>query len=443
MTDTTTKPQPARVHYHDDFTTVIHLIDGKGNIVPFPECDWDATFRTGNINKTYRISRRGGVYTNCRPDFRGGIRVIFNSHGMGPGVLRWHPHFEFPNDMYPDGFQDICTEQALDIILVSGPGDLPADFDVKVLLPSYVYINGEADVCASALEKLNKVLAGILDGSGRYEPSARAQTSFSTSRWLMPGAMRNTARPGNVYRLHAKLDGRGLPSCCFNDNRAYVLLGITGAKSVTGTLDLSKLFPGGRFYQHEIEVVARNGLRLSASGGVWTTDGGVVVEYDRETGIVSYDFSACGECPKFPMAVVFEHSDALAQVMINAEGRLVYAPERLTPAPAPDFEFDRFEINSGREPTPGPTVDLLPIRAFAQDGRCLEVKKWKGRKINGSNCVRQWRHIYNETGTTRQILYKFRYKSDRGHRTPWKILLMPKSGRLPDSCRSTIVRALT
>lgn len=140
MTDKTTTPEPQKINYRSDFVAVLELADAAGKPIPFPDCDFEAVFWTGNANRKYAISRRGDVLTNCRREPGGGIRAIFDHHGMGVGELKWEPQFRLPNGEFPDGYQDVMRPMPLNIILVSGPGDLPSAASIAITLP---YIKGE------------------------------------------------------------------------------------------------------------------------------------------------------------------------------------------------------------------------------------------------------------------------------------------------------------
>lgn len=140
MTDKTTTPEPQKINYRSDFVAVLELADAAGKPIPFPDCDFEAVFWTGNANRKYAISRRGDVLTNCRREPGGGIRAIFDHHGMGVGELKWEPQFRLPNGEFPDGYQDVMRPMPLNIILVSGPGDLPSAASIAITLP---YIKGD------------------------------------------------------------------------------------------------------------------------------------------------------------------------------------------------------------------------------------------------------------------------------------------------------------
>ena len=114
---------------------MLKLRDAGGREVPFPECDWEAVFWTFSPARTFKASCIKGEYTNCFRREDGRICVIFNNHGLGTGVLKWEPHFMFPDSLFPDGVRDIYAPQPLDIELVTGAGDYPTTAEVEVSLP--------------------------------------------------------------------------------------------------------------------------------------------------------------------------------------------------------------------------------------------------------------------------------------------------------------------
>ncbi len=129
-----------KVNYKSDFDFVMRLKDASGKEVPWPECDWDAEFWTSSKTNSYRASCIGGEYVNCFREADGSIHFVFNSQRMGKGILKWEPHFRFPNGIYPDGIQDQFRKAQLGIELVDGDGDDVTDIpEVEVYMPA-VYL---------------------------------------------------------------------------------------------------------------------------------------------------------------------------------------------------------------------------------------------------------------------------------------------------------------
>ena len=131
-----------KINYKSDFDFILRLKDcaDPKKTVPFPEGDFDARFWTSNKANAYTASYRDGVYTNCFRTEDGGMHFVFDDHRMGKGTLHWEPHFELPNDIYPDNMQDLYRKAALDIELVDGDGDCPTTAELEAMLP---YIKGE------------------------------------------------------------------------------------------------------------------------------------------------------------------------------------------------------------------------------------------------------------------------------------------------------------
>lgn len=128
-----------KINYKSDFDFLMRLKDSAGKEVPFPECDWDAVFWTSSKAKAYHASCIGGVCTNCRKEANGTL-FIFDSHAMGLGTLHWEPHFRLPNDIFPDGYQDLFRKAALGIELVDGDGDEATKTEIEYIIP---YIKGD------------------------------------------------------------------------------------------------------------------------------------------------------------------------------------------------------------------------------------------------------------------------------------------------------------
>lgn len=292
---------------------------------------------------------------------------------------------------------------------------VPLEFIEEAIPPAIE--EGMLERLADAFDTVNGVLAGLLDGSGEAGKPTKKQSNFRISQWLTPGMMRNTARPGMVYVLWSK----GWES----------MVALNTGRKKQGTIDISKLFPGGKFYDKPINVRCR-------TDGRWGLNdpGKGKVDYDPETGIVTFDFSAVpGQLCKFPIVaeIISTGVDPSAQVMINEEGRLVYAPQRLSFMPAPTFEFRGEFNNDGHEGTKN--EPRKPHTAQADDGRKLEVMRHHKRGLDGTGIYRgQWRHIYG-SGLNYALIIKVRYKSRRGHRTPWRTFLRPKT---KSGCRSVV-----
>lgn len=130
------------VNYKSDFDFIMRLKDCADDTktVPFPDCDFDAMFWTSSKTKAYIASCKGGVCTNCFRTKDGDMHFVFDNQHMGLGTLHWEPHFELPNDLYPDSIQDLFRKAALDIELVDGDGDCPTTVDVELIAP---FIKGD------------------------------------------------------------------------------------------------------------------------------------------------------------------------------------------------------------------------------------------------------------------------------------------------------------
>ena len=118
------------INYKSDFK----LIEGG--------CDFNAPFvfeyRTG-FGKSYRASHVDGEYDNCKLMDDGRLMVIFDNHGLHPGILTCERHFYLTDQDYHDNICDLWDKRPTGIVLTSGQTD---DCEAEVQLPPF-YQQGE------------------------------------------------------------------------------------------------------------------------------------------------------------------------------------------------------------------------------------------------------------------------------------------------------------
>lgn len=173
-----------KINYKSDFDFILRLKDcaDPEKTVPFPEGDFDARFWTSSKANSYTASCKDGVYTSCFRTADGGMHFVFDNHRLGIGALKWEPHFEFPNDIYPDGIQDLFRKSRLDIELVDGDGDCPTTAYIEIIAP---FIKGEPftyeDFTPEQIEELQRpateAAIEALRAAGRAETEADAATA--------------------------------------------------------------------------------------------------------------------------------------------------------------------------------------------------------------------------------------------------------------------------
>lgn len=144
-----------KVNYKSDFDVSLSLKNCQEKAVPFPECDWEIRFYTASKASAYVASCIGGEYVNCYRD-NDRIHFVFDNHRLGKGILKWEPHFKFPNDIYNDRIQDVFGESVLDIELVSGNGDFECLSDIEVeVIPPFLNLRYE-DLTEAEKEELQR-----------------------------------------------------------------------------------------------------------------------------------------------------------------------------------------------------------------------------------------------------------------------------------------------
>lgn len=105
-------------------------------------CNFSAPFlfkyRTA-LGCCYEASHADGKYVNCKLLDDGKLLVIFDDHGLQPGVLTCERHFYLTDADYHDGICDLWDKRPTGIVLTSGKTE---ECDMEVLLPPY-YQQGE------------------------------------------------------------------------------------------------------------------------------------------------------------------------------------------------------------------------------------------------------------------------------------------------------------
>lgn len=106
---------------------------GDLHIAPF-EYEYYTTF-----GKSYKVSYVDGVYTNCRLLEDGRLMVIFDKHGLAPGILRVTRHYYLTDKDFHDGICDLVSKEDTGVILTTGKTD---ECDLEVEVPPH-YMQGE------------------------------------------------------------------------------------------------------------------------------------------------------------------------------------------------------------------------------------------------------------------------------------------------------------
>lgn len=411
-----------RINYKSDFSFLLVLKDCDGQEIGWPACDWQAKFFTpGNKANAYFASSKGGALTNCYND-GGFIHVVCDNHHLGIGCLNVEFTMLQPNDDFPDGNERKSFSAQLNIELVreNATCEIIKEIKAEVLL-SMIH---DTDVYAEVLDRVNGVLAGLLDGSGEAGKPTKQQSNFRISQWLTPGMMRNTARPGMVYDASTGAERTLIDNDVvnpFNGSSTGVMLLSTSQRE--GTIDLSKLFPGGKSGENDIIVAPRIYGRLNLQ---W--------DYDPIANTVSYkwDRMSPGASSKFALMVIFYLAGYTKQVYIDEEGRLRMNPEPVCFRPAPEWKGDiRF-----LKPTDEEYADFLAhrgdnnsyrphrmARLYAPDGRRIEVKYLHNKGFQAMASPKKscyWLHPHGWSFIGKHFL-RVRVVTKRGLRTPWHI----------------------
>lgn len=131
-----------QVNYKSDFDVLLHVEDSEGNTVGFPDFDFLLTFRT-NGNKKYEGGQVDGVKRGVT-DADGDIRIVFDNHGLLPGVLSLEVRADVADATYPDGKKLTVFDVPTNITLVDAAGEVSTGLKVNVKLP-FAYTPASTD----------------------------------------------------------------------------------------------------------------------------------------------------------------------------------------------------------------------------------------------------------------------------------------------------------
>ena len=119
-----------QINYKSDFKL---FENGELHTAPF-ELEYSTTF-----GRSYKASYIEGVYTNCRMLDDGRLMVIFDNHGLPPGILRVTRRYYLTDQDYRDRICDLVSKEDTGVILTTGKTDW---CEVEVQVPPH-YMQGE------------------------------------------------------------------------------------------------------------------------------------------------------------------------------------------------------------------------------------------------------------------------------------------------------------
>lgn len=144
----------------------------------WPAHDWRARFFTSDRGRAFEASCIGGRCINCLND-SGQIRIVADSHGLGPGRLWCELEEMIPDAGFPDGVRLEVTPVQLDILLVPGASDAGTVIGTVPLpggeAPDVSVLIDELAAVRATVSELEKRLQSIGDGSGGYESAGPPQ----------------------------------------------------------------------------------------------------------------------------------------------------------------------------------------------------------------------------------------------------------------------------
>lgn len=222
-----TAPEIIRKNCRSDLDFILKLTDCRGNDVGWPEHDFVLKFYTANPANTRTASCIGGKCTNCFND-NGRIHVVIDKPRMGSGRLNVEVLSMLPNDIYPDGIQDLYEPQPLNIMLVPGKGDCGTTAEVEAMLP---YIKGDAftweDFTPEQIAELQRPATDAAERvNGFMETASAAETQRATDENARIEAERGRDAAENQRRSDetARIEAEKLRQKAESDRREQEVL---------------------------------------------------------------------------------------------------------------------------------------------------------------------------------------------------------------------------
>lgn len=118
------------INYQSDFK-----LFEKGDLHTAP---FEFEYRTA-FSKPYKVSHADGVFTNCKLTEDGRLMVVFDNHGLRPGLLRCLRKYYLTDKDYHNGICHLVSDESTDVMLTTGKTDC---VQVEIELPPH-YQQGE------------------------------------------------------------------------------------------------------------------------------------------------------------------------------------------------------------------------------------------------------------------------------------------------------------
>lgn len=168
-------------YYLDDF--VLEVAFGAEAL---PDCDFQGEVASDGGGMRVKFGRVNGEVYGYRAGEEANVIVVpCDHHGMMPGRLGIRVRYDLPDSALPDGMRRIVREYVTDVRLTSemSAGCVPQSIEVTLSAPFAVV--HDTDVYAEVLDRVNGVLAGLLDGSGEAGESQKELLLAASPRMVV------------------------------------------------------------------------------------------------------------------------------------------------------------------------------------------------------------------------------------------------------------------
>lgn len=162
-------------NYRQDFAIWQQLLfrdpeTGQYSDYGFPEYNFKCQYWTTNRANCYEAECKyvdgTAVCKNCRNE-NGKLIIVFDNHRLQPGDLHGEIVIDFPNNLYPDGYQNSPISLKTNVRLVHGRSEVPTLAEAMAIMP---YIKGKdgknfdySDLTEEQKEELAKRVADNIE----------------------------------------------------------------------------------------------------------------------------------------------------------------------------------------------------------------------------------------------------------------------------------------
>lgn len=156
-----------KVNRYSDFTLQFKMADAK----PLPQYPFSLIFQTTGGLRYYVDSEDKALFVRSEDNMSAVVVFDFaEQHNLPVGELKYTLKASLPNNIFPDGYQDINEPQTTGVELWDGASDFAEAIECDVILP---YVKGEAG-------------AGVPSGGSKGQVLTKKSDEDQDLEWTTP-----------------------------------------------------------------------------------------------------------------------------------------------------------------------------------------------------------------------------------------------------------------